>query len=76
MKKTNTGAVRLAITLKAEDYALLEELRQKEGRIKKSSQIAWIIKQYAAGKASAPEPGTAATRDIRRNGNIIYPAWN
>jgi hypothetical protein len=62
-----TGAVKVSLTLKADIYELLEEMCRVEERHSISRQVSWLIKQYAPKKPSAP--------NVRRNGNIIYPAW-
>jgi hypothetical protein len=62
-----TGAVKVSLTLKADVYELLEEMCRVEERRSISRQVSWLGKQYAAKKPSAP--------NVRRNGNVIYPAW-
>ena len=76
MNTTSTGAVKVSLTLPADVYEHLEELCRKEDR-NKSRQISWMINQYVARKPSAPGmvKETVSYRDVRRDGNIIYPTW-
>jgi hypothetical protein len=67
-----TDAVKkVSLTLKADEYKLLEEMCRLEHRHSKSRQISWLIKCYAANRTPAPDMATGAS-EVMRNGNIIY----